>query len=380
MGDVLSAPIPEVSTLSCDSQAVTDVGVYVDATASMIGYLNDGRYLELVTNQLENAASARADVRFYGVSTAISGGVEQILSQMEAVDRSFYASGDTDLVVAIDSSTSSGVALLVTDLFQSDSDINEVASALLDRVYQDSLALGIAASDYAFDGMIYDIGLENQSKRYSGPRPLYLLMLGDHCAVADYYSKLRMAVSSNMRHALMSPFVVSEPVTMGTVTQITNLREMTPEGGGHRKTFDIPDADNSASFTAPFEIAYGPYMPAPTTVGLEVSCQSKAGAACTPQEADMINASVNIENGLLSVELDPSVVSPGTYLYNLVVRGGFNEPAWVDESSISYTQIANQGFDGSKTQNLKTFISRLRQNMFEEFDPIIGKLQFVITK
>ena len=87
--------------------------------------------------------------------------------------------------------TEGQLAVIVTDLFQDDSDITQLIGHLKEKYIREGHDVGLFGLRSQFDGTVYDIGSgEESSLRYRGPRPFYLLVLGKHADIAHYFDRL----------------------------------------------------------------------------------------------------------------------------------------------------------------------------------------------
>ena len=80
------------------------------------------------------------------------------------------------------------LVVIVTDLFQDNSDITRLIDHLKEKYIQKGHDIGLFGLRSQFDGTVYDIGIGPESSmRYQGIRPFYLLVLGKHADICSLF-------------------------------------------------------------------------------------------------------------------------------------------------------------------------------------------------
>ena len=105
---------------------------------------------------------------------------------------------DTPQKAADTDNTEGQLVVIVTDLFQDDSDITQLIGHLKEKYIRKGHDVGLFGLRSQFDGTVYDIGIgEGSSMPYrSTPgnpetfRPFYLLVLGKYADIAHYFDRL----------------------------------------------------------------------------------------------------------------------------------------------------------------------------------------------
>ena len=125
-------------------------------------------------------------------------------------------------------STENQLVVIVTDLFQDDSDITLLINHLKEKYIQKGREVGLFGLRSQFDGTVYDIGSgEGSSLRYrSTPgnpetfRPFYLLVLGKHADIAHYFNRLIANGFSEAKTIIFSRYLVDPLLSFGDAAEI----------------------------------------------------------------------------------------------------------------------------------------------------------------
>ena len=144
--------------------------LYVDATESMRGFVTIGsttRYARIL-EAIEGAISTGWNAQFerYLFGTKVSDNIPK--SSFKPMQASFYKSGTTpgfeyneiDKAVIHSTPGKDRLAIIITDLYQRDADINAILKPLSEKYLRAGYAIGIVAIKSEFIGTIYDVGSE----------------------------------------------------------------------------------------------------------------------------------------------------------------------------------------------------------------------------
>lgn len=157
--DSLLAPPPQGPA---GEGGATAVHIFIDATPSMLGFLSGPYYARFVDHLAPTVEDGPGPtegryeafrVRRVGADTAV-----EPTDLLAARGPEFYAAGDTDLVAAVDSSDERALSVLVSDLFQTDSNTAELSDAIAAKYLRPGLGVGILSLPLDFDGVVYDAG------------------------------------------------------------------------------------------------------------------------------------------------------------------------------------------------------------------------------
>ena len=375
-----------VHVLSCNGSLMSGVAIYYDATPNMAGFLHDGGYEELVTYELDSAIPSGTSVRSYRVATRLENGMSEIESHREPSRSEFYALGDTELANVVDTASVDELSVVVTNLFQTDADINRVSRAISEKFFADSLAVGVAAARYKFRGTMYDIGLQYGTQSYEGPRPLYIMALGDHCAVADYFSRLEDSLPGDTHYLIFSPYLVGRAISFASIDATENIFQDRLPGlprDEFTRQFSVHDSNKPAAFSASLEVANAPFsiVSELQNLDLAVSCERATGGSCSSQELSALSPQVIGSNGgALRVEIESGDLQSTVYRYDInFLTGTLSLPDWVSDWNIDIAEIEPGQFPGEKTQNLHRFMRQIRNDVEERFNPQPGHLRIYVN-
>jgi len=193
--------------------------IYVDATLSMQGFVKAGtetRYIQTL-QRLENATIRgwlNSHVKFHKFGNYAATFIErqQFLDGFSAPG--FYNDpqfrGKTHIEDVVLKADQNNLTIIVTDLFEENSDLNSLERELKNKYILNGLAIGVLGVKSAFDGIIYDIGLSKAVSPHRGLRPFYVLILGKHRDVARLFEQMQVNESSDEHFALFSPNIANQ--------------------------------------------------------------------------------------------------------------------------------------------------------------------------
>lgn len=190
--------------------------VSVDGTLSMQGfakvpgssYTETLHSLDRAVNQL--AGMSRVTYRKFGSELAGIGPNEPLYV---AASRSVFYSGTgsyatTRADIALKKAGNSDLVILITDLFQDQSDVLAIERSVEELGFPGSKSIAIWQWELPFDGTIYDYDVRgSRGARYQGPRPLYFFAVASEPILRELSTTLRqtsilpptqfLAISSN---------------------------------------------------------------------------------------------------------------------------------------------------------------------------------------
>lgn len=191
-------PAPQVQAVALTPQA--QVSVYLDGTLSMQGYANfptDSGYAVALKSieQALNVTWKDIAVNYYRF-----GDETKPLSRAEFLQAStpgFYHDNETKLQDVIATLQPQQLNVLVTDLFQTDQDVQAVITAVNDRFLREHEMVALLGMTSRFNGRVYDIGNEGAQFPYqttedpASYRPFYFLVLGPQADVLAFVQAYR---------------------------------------------------------------------------------------------------------------------------------------------------------------------------------------------
>ncbi len=375
------------------------VNLYVDATVSMNGYVADpnSRYAQFLEG-LESAAQTtyrRADVHFYRF-----GAQAREVSRPEflaAKGAGYYTEKVTDIDRVIDCGPPNEVRVVVTDLFQSEGDVNAIVGRVKDRCFQRGRAVAVLGVTSQFAGKVYDAKVPTYAYASTAEpatyRPFYALLLGEPAALRPLLASL----SARAPGGGNPPYVVIGP----TVVRRYGVAMRKPPGSR---------AFNAQAPAGPYEFNVallrgqrgGPMLadllvtPAPGALPLrpdqlELVAYRRAvgGKPGTGDSTEAADVALQQASGRSTPEGDSLHLTlavnppdaPGTYAYKLLLRaagtGGFGDAPWVTQYS---SDNPTPTHDAGKTLNLAVFVRDLRAAASSVAQPRVAVWYLTVRK
>ena len=187
--------LPAVQKAPASSRA--RVSVYLDSTVSMRGYVNyptDTEYALALKSieQALNIAWQDSDLQFYRFGNKLRPLTRDEF--LQAATPAFYKDDVTKLQDLIEGLDPDQVSLLVTDLFQTDQDLQAVITTINNRFFKKNKVAALVGMTSRFDGYVFDVGATNRRFRYqssSDPdsfRPFFFIVLGPQEEVLRFTS------------------------------------------------------------------------------------------------------------------------------------------------------------------------------------------------
>ena len=286
------------------------------------------------------------------------------------------------------------LVVIVTDLFQDNSDINLLVNQLKEKYINKDLEIGLFGLRSQFNGTVYDTGIGQEPLPHqSDPkdpetfRPFYLLVLGRHADIAHYFDRLTTNGFSKAQTIIFSRYLVSSLLSFDDASmepKPDNLNSDTFESVPPRvKQFRIVDDSEPAGISATLK-----YDPLPHTMFFDTDTfESNKFAKYAPIEETKRNP--DAENCLIvksklsknELSVDFSLASnnlqSAVYLYEVTLSPNvekYRAPDWCSDWDMGEER------DGSKTLNLVNFVSNLSQVTARMHQPKIAKFHFYIEK
>ena len=289
------------------------------------------------------------------------------------------------------------LAVIVTDLFQEKSDINQPFDQLKEKYLRKNLAVGLLGLRSQFDGIIYDAGFDVAPMPYKSDmdnpetfRPFYLLVLGRHTDIAHYFNQLIASGFPEAKTVLFSQYLVNSLVAPegASIEPIgRNLRKsesLVRPPDARLKQFRIQKGREPAKFSATLKYITLPYTLSFASDQLEVSVIAKhvrgkreGQTVENPTARKCLEVTSTFSENELTVEgtLTPNL-KKGVYLYEftLTLKGDYQIPAWCLDWDMGLER------DGSKTLNLGSFVRDLAHVTAQMHQPKIAKFHCYIQK
>jgi hypothetical protein len=374
------------------------VDVYLDATVSMAGYVAGGtsnyiRFLDELEASL-GSAWKRADVHFYKFGR-----------QSREIDRAglraarttaFYGEKGMSEVTGIDQVIScerpSTVAVVVTDLFQREGDVNAIVAAIKSRCFQRGVSVAVLGVRSQFNGTVYDANVPAyplaSTSDTSTFRPFYALIFGDAANLDRLFQSLKNQPFVDDRNfVLVSNEIVRDyKVTMSKPPRSKELNARNASGP-YEFNFDLLKGAGAATMIADIELTPNPNAPPFRAEGLTLTAYRRSGGARAAKPDSTATRDITLQgvtggDGKLRATLGLTIADPpGTYSYQLLLRtgaiNGFGVPAWVSDFS---SENPSARSDANRTLNLAKFVSDLRRAASSVQQPAVAKWYVNVRK
>lgn len=405
------------SPIDQKSESVTTI-IQIDGTPSMQGFtknFTNSRYAQTL-DLLDRASTTTwktSIVQYFRFGTA----KQQIDRQtyLQAKLPEFYTGDNpvfrvSQIESVITPAAKERVSIIVTDLYQKDSDTNLVLRRLKEDYLQKGYAVGILAIRSEFDGTIYDVGIKNtqftystQGKKLEQFRPFYVLVLGSYGNIFNYFNEINK-ISNDLiedeQITIFYPQVVSQISTF----QSDNLPDL-PQGIRRLKTINdgkvllkvneqpIEILNINKNTDDKYSINYqAPYNPLPYTLPIESGAIAVSSVA---QSFDTTTRDFQPVNGMKALQLNDwktdktklsfvtkissNELEEGVYLFNVdVLPQNLKDWEWWEKWNSNESSL-----DGARTNNLLPFFQGLKSLTTEQIianKASIGRFCYAIKK
>lgn len=382
-----------VQTEGCTDRIRADL--YLDATSSMAGFASTpgSAYVEVLDN-LESAISgAWADdsVAFHKFGET----VREITRDefREARTPGFYRERGifmtTNIDQVIDRLETDRVAVVVTDLFQEDGDINAIVQQVKAQVFQRGLAAGIVAVQSPFDGTVFDApGGSYTYASTSDPetyRPFYALMFGEGACLR----RLADALKAQPAAADAPVLLLGAPLVRGFDIELDKSRESRginrrSSSDPDRFAFDLINDSEGGTLEETVVLRFDDAAPAlnPDRLALDVFRKTRGaeGDSTATNDLRITDMRSSGDTLRLTLQLEPSGEDAAlTYLARLRAGdiGGLAAPAWVEALS---TSSPTADVDPNKTLNLTKFVGDLAQASASARPAVVAQFVVDVTR
>ena len=399
--------------------------IYLDATLSMQGFVNPGTtHYTRIHPDIESAVTNNwpgGTVEFFRFGTH----VEPINSRtdfLQAISPEFYEDSSINLETRIEEvidSENQGVidseseteisdsivdnkeqanrlVIIVTDLFQHNSDINLLVSRLTEEYIQNDLEIGLLGLRSHFKGKIYDIGTgrppilyESEPENPETFRPFYLLVLGRHADISCYFDYLTTSEFPEAQTIIFSRHFVNSLLSFDGASvdwENLNVGSFDHSGDSRLKQFSIVEVSDPVKIFG--DLKYVP-LPHVMTVDSFTAFVAANKSTLTKQDEESpdaqrcLEATSTLSQDKLSFNfiLDPQCLKNknAIYFYKVTVApqiDGYRAPEWCSAWNMEPTTESKP--DGSKTLNLDRFVRDISQVTDRVHNPKIANFYFYI--
>jgi hypothetical protein len=416
-GKVVCEPPPALGQTSIIATPNVPTDVFIDATLSMQGFITDGSlsYYQQSMPMLERAVIRNGgQINFFKFGTDIAELPGR--SYGDAERRAFYGDGSinkkTLIEKVLDRANPDSLTIIVTDLFQERADINQLSEKIKNKFIAADRAVGVLAVRSQYSGKIFDVGSNNYSFTYSSGaepdtlRPFYLLALGRHADIANYFNTLvsgEMAAFPDKHQVIFSQFL-AEKISSWAGAKLTDTQGLNEVNGVlvQAQKGDLPYKEFKIKSNASVVrvVAELPFRRLDDVVEFDQLKPSAETFTCGSAKNNTGNETGSkgyaADDGLMeaikmSAEAPPSgQIKIGLDVdqkrldqkaicgYHIVLKPErYSLPAWINEWNMTGEQIETwhaspASFGGGKTYNLAPFLQTLWETNRQVHDPKVA--------
>lgn len=400
-----------------DKSIQIQADIYYDATLSMQGFTKPGiatAYAQ-VLNELEGSITsgwASSVVRFYRFGTKIKElkGRDHLL----AITPKFFTDKEllqeTLMSTVIDSAKTQHLTVIVTDLFLNNADVTQLVNKLRDKFLARGFAVGIIGVQSEFAGTVYDVGINRDQFEYAGQRPFYVLAVGKHRDIENFYLTLQARILnrlSDTHFLLLSSYFSSAMPTFenGQITLKTDIDEVEnifPHDVIDHRVEQLRIKSKHQSSQIGFSLSRTSLRYAmalnPSAIETELSMRmvgsvnGKDSLVLCDNAAELLTVNgFGLTDSSLQFMLsfnNNENLSEGVYVIQQVVRPKPHVdlmPTWISDWDMDITKLPSwkadtKDFDGQKTLNLKKFAFEMWQTIIQTQSPEILHLFYYLRK
>ncbi len=375
--------VADIVAAKTQPESSIKANIYVDATTSMAGFASnrDSVYNSFL-NDLEGAIIAgwkNANIGFYKFGTKAK---ELTREQFRTFSTpSFYAEPGifekTNIDSVIDAMDSKQVNIVVTDLFQSDGDVNAMIKSIKEGCFAKGIYMGILGIKSDYSGKIYDAKVpsfpfKSEKGNEETYRPFYVLIFGDKNNIEHLFEQLKASkgVKEN-NFVLISKYIVNKfavSLTKDKTSKDLNINGQ--EDKRYYKQFNFTLKEGGREGVMIADITFEKIAKAADISDKAINISALRKFAAKGQAApkngeesnDITVKELRVANGnKISAKLSVTPGDqPGMYSYLVYVQpsqvNGYIPPKWIDDFS---SDNPTPKHDANKTLNLKPFIEGL---------------------
>ena len=396
---VPSLPGTLPAALNAPEQIDTDI--YFDATVSMKGFttLATGNVYLTLPDLLGDLCGATGTVKFHSFGEQIH--VLEGRNHRRFATPDVYVEPITAVANVVDVADPNHLSIIVTDLFESDSDWSNVTQKFRDKFFANGLAVAVIGIRNSFYGEIFDVGLNAAKFNYNSwdnpdrYRPFYLLVAGRDDVVKNFLRRFneQQTWANDTVYLLLSGDLAEGAADFSAfaIEEQENFFSDDTLGLDSRvKEFGVDDFNSAASFI--FSWKYEPPLGACpldlSQVDTEVEIFSADGEEWVPRDSDDVRVRLmkidkRPENLFVKVALTPTKSLAEGKLNFVRVKVmptalGYKLPPWVELWSVTVDGSV-KNFDGSKTLNLSRLLGSLKDSVFMASRPSLMTIDFVVA-
>ena len=384
----------------------SNIDVYWDATVSMRGYttLAAGNVYRTLPDLLGDIGGAMGEIKFYSFGEKVhelDGREHRKFSTPEV-----YTEKITAVHNVIDTANADHLSIIITDLFESDSDWSNVTKKLREKYFSKHKAVAIIGIKNSFMGDIFDVGLNAATYYYNSYdydykfRPFYLFVMGSENEVMEFMErwKDKQTAPNEMNYVLFSETLTSPAVNFSNLSlgEMQNffIDENLDINDKRMKEFGIDTFDEPAVLNVSFS-----YQPVFGACPLDINALNTKVQVFTLEEENQWQ--LNEAENDASLELKEDEKQPSLYHVKLTFTPSrtlkpdkinfvnaslvpsaksYKLPDWINRWNMANVDVAPEQFDGSKTINLIHVMESLKDSVLISARPALINMNLVIKR
>jgi len=230
--DVVGQPYKKSDHINMD--------VYIDATTSMEGFaVNASSQYSQFLDQVEASglyAWKNANIKYFKFGTKIKPIDRTEFLSAKNTQQFYREKGifeDTYIDSVVKNTDPGRLSVLITDLFQTDGDVNTMVDKIKQKCFANNVAVGIIGIKTNFDGWVYDVPGIKPYKLKTTDRPFYAVVFGNNNNLSAFFEALetRPFVNPN-QEIIVSRYIIqsfSESLTKTRDSRYVNKKASTSE-------------------------------------------------------------------------------------------------------------------------------------------------------
>lgn len=381
----------------------TDIDVYWDATYSMKGYTTiaqDNAYRAL-PDDLDDIGNSMGNIKFYGFGKDIK--PLEGREHRKFADGASYDETITAIYNVVENADTNHLSIIITDLFESDSDWSNVTKQLKEKYFSQHLSVAIIGVKNPFKGEIFDVGLNAAKFDYdsgndpSKYRPFYMFILGQDSEVKKFIQlwKNRYAKTNEVQYLVFSENLMDKAADLSNmeIKDSNNIfsDEQLSLPNQTLKEYDIDSLDENSSLTASFN-----YSPATDGCNLDMNKLSPDIKVWVLKDGQWQESE---QSGDIKCIFKPDESQEGNYLVSVNFTGektltpnsinlihiaikpedtGLILPDWIRAWNMDSSAVNMGQFDGSKTVNFLHIAESLKDSVLSTAQPSLVNMNLVI--
>ena len=378
-----------------------DTDIYFDATVSMKGFttLAAGNVYITLPDLLGDLCGSIGEIKFFSFGEQIHALDGRNYRKFTAPE--VYKEQITAVANVIDRADINHLSIIVTDLFESESDWSNVTQKLREKFFANHLSVAVIGIKNSFKGEIFDVGLNAAKFNYNSfddpnrYRPFYLLIMGQDNWVKDFLYKFneRQNLPNDTGFLLLSENLnqTSADFSDFELGDVENFYSDDTLGLDNRiKEFGLDNFSENAAFM--FSWKYSPPLGACpinfSEVDTAIEIFSAEEETWSPLNKNDVRVSLLRDERQADIFLVKVSLTPEKSLaegkLNLVkikimpTEQNYKLPTWIDLWNVNVDASA-QKFDGSKTLNLTRILESLKNSIIAASRPALMQINFVVT-